>query len=302
VARADSESPVPDAVPSAEVTFATPQRFAIVSAPHATARYLYARGELVPDPKTPGQGCLVEEVQPDGLLLREPRSQKTIRVAVGTVLPNTGGRRLEGTVLLDGVEYHYVPPGTAPAPEPRLLQIRERRAHLAVETTAPPLVLASSPAPAAPAPASERPLELPQRLEKTILEKVRVKPAGRDTYEIPKADAQLAFDHGGQILMEALATVRPTLSLDQGITFRVQSAAADGVLGPHGFRVISPNLAERAGLEAGDVVLAVNGQPIHGLGDLYRLYQQVKADPRLAVVELNLQRQGQLLTKTYRIR
>ena len=129
-----------------------------------------------------------------------------------------------------------------------------------------------------------------------------MKPAGRDTYEIPKADVQLALDHGGQILMEALATVRPSLSLDQGVTYRVQSAAADGVLGPAGFRVLSPNLAERAGLEAGDVVLAVNGQPITGLADLYRLYQQVKADPRLAVVELNLQRQGQLLTKTYRIR
>jgi hypothetical protein len=293
---------VPDAVPSAEVTFPAPQRFAIVSEPPNRPRRLYASGDLVPDPKTPGQGVLVEEVQPDGLLLREPRSQKTVRVGVGTVLPGSGGRRLDGTVLLDGVEYHYLPAGPTPEPEPRLLQIRERRAHLAVEATAPPLVLASAPAPAAPPVPTERPLDLPQRLEKTVLEKVRVKPAGRDTYEIPKADAQLAFDHGGQILMEALAAVRPTLSLDQGLTYRVQSAAADGVLGPRGFRVISPNLAERAGLEAGDVVLAVNGQPITGLGDLYRLYQQVKADSRLAVVELNLQRQGQLLTKTYRIR
>lgn len=92
------------------------------------------------------------------------------------------------------------------------------------------------------------------------------------------------------------------LSWNQGINFQVPSPIADGVLGPRGFRVTSPNLAERAGLEMGDVVLAVNDHPINGFGDVFRLYRQVKADQRLSAVELKLERQGQLMTKTYRIR
>jgi len=65
--------------------------------------------------------------------------------------------------------------------------------------------------------------------------------------------------------------------------------------------VSSPNLAERAGLEMGDVVVAVNQQPITGFGDLFRLYRKVKADQSLSAVEVQLERQGQLVTKTYRI-
>jgi S1-C subfamily serine protease len=73
-------------------------------------------------------------------------------------------------------------------------------------------------------------------------------------------------------------------------------------LGPRGFKVTSPNLAERAGLEMGDVVLAINQQPINGFGDVFRLYRQVKADQSLSTVEVKLERQGQLVTKTFRIR
>jgi hypothetical protein len=301
--RAPIEAPAPDPSPTAEVTFATPQRFAIVSEPRANTRRLYTSGDFVPDPKAAGQGFIVDTLQTDGLQIRDTRSQKSIRVEVGGVIPGSGGRHLEGTVLLDGVEYRYVKAGASADPEPRLRQIRERRAHLEVDATGSQIATATVPStPTVPPPVADRPLQLERRLDKTILEKVRVKPAGQDTYEISAADAQMAFDHGGKILMDAMSTIRPTLSFDQGMTFHVQSPVADGVLGPRGFRVVSPNLAERAGIEAGDVVLAVNGQPVNGFGDLFRLYQQVKRDQNLSVVELNLQRQGQLMTKTYRIR
>ena len=298
-----AEEPVPASTSSAEVTFPAPQRFAIVGEPHAKRRRLYASGDIVPNVKVEGQGYIVEEVLPDGLQLRDTRSQKSVRMGVGVVIPDTGGRRLEGTVLLDGVEYRYVKGADAPDPEPRLLQVRERRAQLEVDATASQVVASAvPPVPSAPPPESEIPLQLQQQLDKTILEKVRVKPAGRDTYEISAADVQMALEHGGKILMEAMATVRPMLSLDEGINFRVRSPVADGVFGPRGFRVDNPNLAQRAGIEAGDVVLAVNGQPINGFGDLFQLYQQAKRDQGISVIELNLQRKGQLMTKTYRIR
>jgi hypothetical protein len=303
VSRAPIEATVPSPSPTAEVTFASPQRFAIVSDPRSNTRRLYTSGDFLPDPKAAGHGFLVDTLHPDGLQIRDTRGPKSFRVEVGGVIPGSGGRRLEATVLLDGVEYRYVTAGNAVDPEPRLLQIRERRGHLEVDITGPQIVAMAVPsAPPVPPPATDRSLQLERRLDKAILEKVRVKPAGPDTYEINAADAQMAFDHGGRILAEAMSTIRPILSLDQGMNFSVKSAVADGVLGPRGFRVVSPNMAERAGIEAGDVVLAINGQPINGFPDLFRLYQQVKRDPNISIVELNLQRQGQLMTKTYRLR
>lgn len=303
VSRAPIAATAPDPSPTAEVTFATPQRFAIVSEPRASTRRLYTSGDFLPDPKAAGQGFIVDELHTDGLQIRDTRGPKSFRVEVGGVIPGSGGRRLEGTVLLDGVEYRYVTAGNTVDPEPRLLQIRERRGHLEVDITGPQIVAVAVPsAPPIPPPATDRSLQLERRLDKAILDKVRVKPAGPDTYEINAADAQMAFDHGGRILAEAMATIRPMLSLDQGMNFSVKSAVADGVLGPRGFRVVSPNMAERAGIEAGDVVLAINGQPINGFPDLFRLYQQVKRDSSISVVELHLQRQGQLMTKTYRLR
>lgn len=188
-------------------------------------------------------------------------------------------------------------------PEPRVFQIRTRRAALLVDTPSPQTGVAVAPANTVrPAQVREYALQTQQRLDARILGKVRVKGAGRDNYEISAANLRMAMNHGEQILMEAWSTVRPMLSWNQGINFQVPSPIADGVLGPRGFRVTSPNLAERAGLEMGDVVLAVNDHPINGFGDVFRLYRQVKADQRLSAMELKLERQGHVMTKRYRIR
>jgi hypothetical protein len=298
------EEPMPDASsPWAEVTFAAPQRFAVVNEPQTKRRRLYGKGDLVLDGKGTDQRFVVEEVEATGLQIRDTRTQKLIRVAVGEVLPGGGARRLAETTVLDGVDYCYVSVKGSVDPEPRVFQVRTRRASLLVETPPPQTTVAVAPADTVqPAPVREYALQTQQRLDATILGKVQVKGAGRDNYEVSAADLRMAMDHGEQVLMEAWSTVRPMLSWDQGINFQIKSPVADGVLGPRGFRVTSPNLAERAGLEMGDVVLAVNQQPINGFGDLFRLYRQVKADQRLTMVELKLERQGQLVTKTYRIR
>ena len=298
------EEPMPDATsPWAEVTFAAPQRFAIVNEPQTKRRRLYGKGDPILDGKGTDQGFVVEEVEAAGLQIRDTRAQKLIRVTVGEVLPGVAGRRLAETTVLDGVDYCYVSMKGSVDPEPRVFQVRARRAVLLVDTPPPQTAVAIAPTDAVrPAQEREHALQTQQRLDATILGKVRVKGAGRDKYEISAADLRMAMNHGEQVLMEAWSTVRPMLSWNQGINFKVQSPIADGVLGPRGFRVTSPNLAERAGLETGDVVLAVNDQPINGFGDVFRLYRQVKADQRLSAVELKLERQGQLMTKSYRIR
>lgn len=295
---------MPDASsPRAEVTFAAPQRFAIVSELQTKRKRLYGKGDLIPEDKGPEQRLVVDSVEDAGIQIRDTRTQKLIRVGVGQLLPGDVGRRLTEIAILSGVDYCYVNAKGAADPEPRVLQIRMRRAAMVVDTPTERTAVAAAPADSAPRPqAREYTLQTQQRLDGTILGKVRVDGVGRDTYDVSAADLRMAMNHGEQVLMEAWSTVRPMISLDQGITFQIKSPVADGVLGPRGFKVTSPNLAERAGLEMGDVVLAINQQPINGFGDVFRLYRQVKADQRLSTVEVKLERQGQLVTKTFRIR
>lgn len=64
----------------------------------------------------------------------------------------------------------------------------------------------------------------------------------------------------------------------------------------------NPNLAGRAGIEVGDVILAINGQAVNSFADLFNLYLQAVRNPRLSDVEVKLERRGQSVTNSYRIR
>lgn len=298
------EEPMPDAsAPSAEITFAAPQRFGVVTEPRTARRRLYGKGNFVPRGTGADQGFTVEEVDAAGLDLRDARTQRLIRVAVGEVLPGVADRRLAEMTVLDGVDYRYVSVQGSVDPEPRVVEIRTRRAAVVVETPPRQTEIAVAPADTV---RSARvlvyPLRTQQRLDATTLDTLRVEGAGRDDYRVSAAGLRSAMHHGEQVVMEAWSTVRPMLSWNHGMAFEVKSPIVDGVLGPRGFRLTSPKLAERAGLEMGDVVLAVNDQPINGFGDVFRLYRQVKADQHLSAVEITLERQGRLVTKTYRIR
>jgi S1-C subfamily serine protease len=86
------------------------------------------------------------------------------------------------------------------------------------------------------------------------------------------------------------------------VEYHITSAASDGVLGRQGFTVWAPKLAARAGIEVGDTILSVNGIPVDGFPSLYRIYQQVRRTPALATVQVELERGGSRVTKTYRVR
>ena len=103
----------------------------------------------------------------------------------------------------------------------------------------------------------------------------------------------LTYFHSGSELIVRAPHTRIPRSLDR--KSRMQFT-------PRGFRVSSPNLAARAGLNTGDVILAVNGQSVAGFADVFRLYQDVRRNPGLTSVSVDIERQGQLVTKTYRIR
>jgi membrane-associated protease RseP (regulator of RpoE activity) len=260
-------------------------------------------GDILPDPKGSGGEYQIKEIEEQRLRLSDLRGRKSFWIAVGDVVPGRLGWRIAGMPVLRTVEYRYVPTGGPLEAEPRVVELREDRASLEVDI---PLTVSSSPqtgtaARATSVPALQSP-EAARKFENTLLGRVRVKPTADDSYEINASDLNAALERGVQLLAEAWPRVWPSGSSQLGVSLDIQSPIADGTLGPRGFRVTSPNLAERGGVEVGDVIVGVNGQPVRSFADVYRVYSQVQRDPSLSIIQVDLERQGQHLTKTYRIR
>ncbi|MBI4574248.1 MAG: SBBP repeat-containing protein [candidate division NC10 bacterium] len=301
--RPPREETIPLSQPRAEITFATPQFFAVITDLGRKQQRLYSVGDVLADPADGGRGVKIQQIERRRLRLRDASTQRVVWVGVGDLVPGLPDRRVTGMALLGGLDYQYRVRADSLDPEPRLLGIRGDRAALEVDVPEPKPIASVTPshAPDASGEAEQIPA-LHRKLDATLLGRVEVTRTGPNTYEVRGADLQEVLDHGGQVLAEAWPSVWPLVSLREGLSFQVRSPVADGVLGPGGFRVISPNLARRAGIEVGDVILSVNGQTVNHFLDLYRLYQEVRRDPKLSLIEMRLERQGVPVTKTYRIR
>jgi hypothetical protein len=289
-------------VPTAEVAFEAPRRFAAFLELATKRQRLFGVGEILSDPKGSGSEYQIKQIEEQGLQLSSPRGRKAIWISVGNVVPGWPGWRVVGTPMLRMVEYRYVRTGGPLDPEPRVVDLQGDRAWLEVDI---PLTVSPSPPTGTASAKSVSSLpsaEAGRKFENTLLGRVRVKPTAEDSYEINAADLNAALAAGLQLMAEAWPKVSPTVSPRQGASLQIQSPIADGTLGPRGFRVTSPNLAERGGVQVGDLIVGVNGQPVNGFADVYRVYSQMQRDPNLSVIQLDLERQGQRVTKTYRIR
>jgi hypothetical protein len=283
---------------SAEVAFVDPRPFAVVTEVTTKRRRLYEVGDHIQDAR--GSGVKVERIIRGSVLLRDTRNQKAGWVAVGDAVPTMADRRVTATAFLRHLEYRYRPASQTLDPEARVLDLRGDRVIVEMDT---PSASGRQAVAAAPGGDISPPvIDSGAKLDETLLGRVRVRATGRDIYDVNAADLQDVLDQTGRVLAEAWPTVLPTVSIQDGVTMQVRSAVADGTFGSRGFRVSDPKMAARGGLTAGDVIMAVNGQSVTGFADVYRIYQDVRRNSTLATVSVDIERQGQLMTKTYRIR
>jgi hypothetical protein len=82
----------------------------------------------------------------------------------------------------------------------------------------------------------------------------------------------------------------------------IESPVADGLLGSRGFRFTNPKLAKVAGLETGDLILAVDGHTLNTFAELFQPYQQVRRTAHRPHFEVTLERNGVEVAKMYLIR
>ncbi|HYR01743.1 MAG TPA: PDZ domain-containing protein [Syntrophobacteria bacterium] len=289
--------------PTAEVTFETPRRFATVIELASKRQRLYGSGDVIVGFEGSVAELKILQIDEGRLRIGDPRTQTSAWVAVGSSLPGGVKRLVTGTPKLGCLVYHYVPTAGPLDAEPRVLELQGDHASLTIDIpqTA-PVSSWTSPDGRPPSVSDGRPSEMKRQPQTTLLGRVRVKPTGKDAYEVSGTDLDAVLEHKGTVVAETWPKISPQVSLRQGMSLELHSPVADGTLGPRGFQVTSPNLAERGGIEVGDVILAVNGQPINNLADLYRLYQQLQKGPGFSLIQVDLERRGQQLTKTYRVR
>lgn len=288
--------------PRSEIGLPGPTRYAIIRQGPGGVQMLVGAGDLLFHPQDPTRALSVVRVEPEALVLRPaPRGQhQTLRP--GSLLPGFPGWVVTGTVLLEQLHYRYKVVDRIARPDPVLLALEGARAVLEVETLRSPTPEGpvSSVTVPPPALASSRPARA--TLNEELLEKIRVRETSPGLYEVPAADVQAVLDNAGRVLADLWPSVQPYLSLQKGLEYQITSAAGDGVLSRQGFTVTAPKLAERAGVQVGDTILSVNGRPVDGFASLYGIFRAVRQDASIRTVQVELDRRGTRVTKTYRIR
>ena len=287
--------------PRGEIGLPAPALYAILHQAPGEVRRLLARGDVLFHPQDPARSWTVERVEAGILLLREGPRGRRLALRSGTPIPGFPGFTFINTVLLDQLHYRYRVVDRLRHLDPVLISLEGTRAILEVETLHSEAPAGESPFEVAAPPASEPARPGRVTLDGDLLEKVRVRETSPGLYEVPAADVQAVLDNAGRVLTDLWPSVQPHLSLQAGLEYRISSAAGDGVLSRQGFTVTAPKLAERAGVQVGDTILSVNGKPVDGFASLYGIFRAVRQDPALRTVQVELDRRGTRLTKTYQI-
>jgi subtilisin family serine protease len=278
---------------SADVRYADARWVVVVRDLPGQHRRMYGEHDQVT--LVPGRPVRILRVD-GGRVHAQPEAQEPRWAREGDRMPGVPGSRIEAITRISGVRYQYVfTPGPIDA-EPRFLRLEAGQAVLEIDVSTARAL--ASPATTAP---HEDAAATPADPVEALIRRMAIHPTGLNTYEVSNRDIRVLLDLAGPILASTTPEGWPALSLSEGVGWHIDSAVANGVLGPQGFRVVSPKLAERAGINVGDVILSVNGQTVGGMTDLLRVYRQMRQSCP-TIVRVELERDGQLLMKTYRVR
>jgi hypothetical protein len=290
---------------SAEITLPRPTRYAVLLHNAGKVRTLHTRGDVLFPPQDPGRSITIERIEAETIFLRESLKTPTRTVRVGKPIPGFPGLRFSETVMLEKMRYRSRPVDHLVHPDPVVVALDRSRAIVEVEV----LRTASSPpsaSTAVAAPASDgAPPTPPQRrkLDPALFAELPVTEVEPNTYEVDAAAVGPAIDNVGQVLADLQPMVAPALSMQSGLTFNLTSSVVDGTLSSSGFTVTNAKLAQRFGIQVGDVISRVNGHAVNSPLDAWMAYQEyIIRNPLQSQMRVDLQHQGIPITKLYRIR
>ncbi|MGH2607457.1 MAG: hypothetical protein ACRDHF_00085 [Tepidiformaceae bacterium] len=277
-----------------EVKLPAPTPYALLRHPDGRGT-LHATGEPV---FHPGQSShtvisvVVDGVTFDRLTLRHTATNLRHVVKKGQALPGLGGLTFVRTVVIAELESRYRMVDGTPKSDPSVIALEGSRAIVEVEVIrrrAAPMELRSDYRALGDFSPVRDPIE--------TLSLIPVERIGPTMYAV-REGYWLALQWATS---QIPTTIRPVFFLEGGPGVSVASPMAAGVLNAQGFAVTDPRLVGRLGLEAGDVIRRVNGQPIDGMAGPVQLMSQARSG-RPSTVVVEVERRGRPVTLTYRLK
>jgi hypothetical protein len=274
-----------------QVRLPSPTAFALLR--HRDGRgTLHAVGDAVTDHDQPARALIVDRIAADGVVLRRAAAGSVPQVLKqGRAAPALGGLVFVRAVTIDEVEYRYRSVEGAASPDPLIVALDGSRAVLEIEVSRR---------------AAARNVRFhredlgdasPVKDPLDTLAQIPVQRVGPNTYEI-RAGYWRAIRWATDTLG---STVRPAFFLEGGPGLSIASEAAEGALNARGLVVTQPKLAARVGMEVGDVIVRVNGQPVTGLDSAMQIASQTRSAPP-STLRVDIERRGRPLTLTYRLK
>ncbi len=306
--REGSEADVRVAVVG-EVRLPQATRFALIRNPGTGHLGLYKAGEAIFVGKQPLPMGKVVAVREQVLVLVLPTG-RIIEIARGGRLPGPHRLMHIRSAVLDTLRYQIrFGAATTSSSTYGVVEIVGRRVILERraspgegQATAGPPAVSESPSPwgtlgpGGPTPAPEG-ATLGELVNRTPFTEV-----APDTWEAPRREVQEIGNRVGTLLIETLRSASPTVTMKDGVGLKLHNSLGSGTLDRRGFKIGYAKMAQRTGLEVGDVIVSVNEQPVNSAGGLFRIYRTLKSDSTVSEVKVVIERNNTLRTLTYRIR
>ncbi len=256
---------------SAEVTFPTPKRFAVVQQAAGKIMRIYTDGNVLGHTTASGHSVLVQRVSAEGMVVRDTRTGREHLVRPGQPVPASPGTTFVGTVLLTQVEYRFREVDHVTEEEPVLIMLADTVAIL--EQQVPPRG-----------------------------SKVRVNQVDEDTFIVDGETWWPAIEEVGRTISPMMPRVRAALSVS-GMGVSISSAAGTATLDSRGFTVTSLKFAQRFGIQVGDTIVSLNGHRVNSPLNAWWIFRNLFLKNRdLTELRVQIHRRGVRLYKTYRIR
>lgn len=275
------------------VKLPTPTAYAVLRHPDGRGT-LHATGEAVfhPGRSSPIVTVVVERVTADRLTLRNTATDVRHVVKRGQPLPGLGGLIFVRAAVIEELEYWYRAVDGTPKLDRSVIALEASRARVEVEVhrrrggRTDHLDDYRSQGDFSPL---RDPIE--------TLSMIPVERTGPTTYAV-REGYWLAIQWATSRIA---TTIRPSFFLEGGPGVSIASQVAAGDLNARGFVVTDPRLVGRLGLEAGDIIRRVNGQPVDGMAGPQQLMSQARRT-RPSTVAVEVERRGKSFTLTYRLR
>jgi hypothetical protein len=273
--------------------------FALIRDEETGRMGLYKDGEAIFQGQEPLPLGKVRAVRDEILVLALPNG-RTMEIARGARLPGPRQLIFVRSAIVDTLRFQVRFERTATSGDDYyLVELRGRRATLEREWR-------TTTARGAPRRPNAERLSVPSGSEMTtiagIVNRTPFTEVAPDTWEIPKEHAKELGNQVRPLFAEALSSVRPGVSLDGGVGLSLSTSLGSGTLDRRGFEIGYAKMAQRTGLEVGDRILSVGGEPVNSIGGLIRIYRGLKGDAAVSEVNVVVERNNERRTLTYRIR